>query len=91
MGRDFYCGTRIGSSSKSFNSHKNTSIEGPGTAAAHAKEDKRRKKKEKKRKTKRWNTCARRFKNYLIPFVGKGRRPHVYEGRARARARARAR
>ena len=33
---------------------------------------------------------ARACGNSLTLFVGKGRRPHVYEGRARARARARA-
>ena len=33
-------------------------------------------------------TAARACRNILILFVGKGQRPHVYEGRARARARA---
>ena len=33
---------------------------------------------------------ARACGNILTLFVGKGQRPHVYEGRARARARARA-
>ena len=51
----------------------------------------RRKKKEKTRKTKKRNTRARRFKNYLVLFVGKGRRPNALRGPgARARARARA-
>ena len=36
-------------------------------------------------------TRARRFKNYLMLFVGKGRRPNALRGPgARARARARA-